>query len=146
MPSEREQFFALDSFAVVGDSAGKPFPKLTYGNLKELGKKAYAVDLSGKGAVEGDKVYDSLEDLPGEVQGVIIEVPGEQTLNVVKDVVKLGIKDVWIHMGCDTPEALALCQEEGIQVRHGTCAVMYTKQGLSYHSVHKLIMKVSGKY
>jgi uncharacterized protein len=44
MPSDHEQFFSLKSFAMVGDSSGRPFPKLTYGNLKGLGKEVYAVD------------------------------------------------------------------------------------------------------
>lgn len=146
MASEREQFFTLDSYAVVGNSAERTFPKISYGNLKKLGKKVYAVDISGADQVEGDDNHGSLADLPGEVQGVILEVPKEQTLGQVQEVVKLGAKDLWIHMGTDTPEALALAAENGLRVRHGTCAVMYTQQGFSYHSIHKWIMKMAGKF
>jgi uncharacterized protein len=49
-------------------------------------------------------------------------------------------------MGCETPEALTVCEENGIRVRTGTCAVMYTQQGFSYHSIHKWLRKMSGKY
>jgi predicted CoA-binding protein len=146
MPSDREQFFTLDSFAVVGATREKPFPKLTYGNLRRAGKRVFPVDLSGAETVEGDPAYGSLGDLPQEVQGVVLEVPRERTLEVVQQAADRGIRDLWIHMGRDTPEALALCQEKGIRVRHGTCAVMYTQQGFSYHSIHKWIMKLGGKY
>ena len=57
-----------------------------------------------------------------------------------------GIQDVWIHMARETPEALALAKEKGLNTRSGTCAVMYLDPGPSYHSIHKWIMKLAGKY
>jgi len=146
MASEHEQFFTLESFAVVGDTSGRPFPKLTYGNLKKLGKKVYPVDLSGADTVEGDENLGSLENLPGSVDAVLMEVPKERTVEVVKAAAELGVKDVWIHMGSETPEALAACEASGIRARTGTCAVMYTQQGFSFHSIHKFFRKMSGKY
>jgi uncharacterized protein len=146
MASEHEQFFALESFAVVGDTSGRPFPKLTYGNLKKLGKKVYPVDLSGEEKVEGDDNIGALDKLPGKVDAVLMEVPRERTVEVVKAAAELGVKHVWIHMGSETPEALAVCEENGILARTGTCAVMYTQQGFSFHSIHKFLRKMSGKY
>ena len=49
-------------------------------------------------------------------------------------------------MGRDTPEALALASERGLNVLKGTCAVMYVKQGFSYHSLHKWINQLTGRY
>ena len=57
-----------------------------------------------------------------------------------------GIEDVWIHMGTETPDALALANERGINARSGTCAVMYVTPGVTFHSIHKWIMKLLGKY
>ncbi len=146
MASEREQFFNLESYAVVGNSDKGAFPKLTFGNLKKSGKKVFAVDLSGAEQVEGCENHGDLDSLPESVQGVILEVPKEQTLDQVQQVVNLGVKDLWIHMGTETDEALELARQSGLKVRHGTCAVMYTQQGISYHSIHKWIMQLTGKY
>ncbi len=146
MPSDKEKFFQLASFAVVGHSELRPFPRLSYGNLRKASKKVFPVDLSGAKEVEGDEAYASLADLPQEVEGVMVEVPKEKTMEVVEEVVKLGVKDLWLHMKTDTPEVLALCEQEGIRVRYGTCAVMYTQQGASFHSIHKWIMKMMKKY
>lgn len=146
MPSHREQFFELASFAVIGHTQLKPFPKLTYGNLKQRGKQVYPVDLAGSATIEGDTAFGSVADLPAPVEGAIVEVPTEAVLEAVQQVADAGIKQLWIHMGCDTPEALQLCAERGIDVRHGTCAVMYTQVGFSFHSLHKGIMKLVGKY
>jgi len=146
MPSDRETFFELESFAVIGNTSLKGFPKLTYGNLRKLGKKVYPIDLGGKEEIEGDKAYASVAALPEPVQGAIVEVPSDTVMDPIRQVVDAGIKDLWLHQKSDTPEALAFCEEQGIHLRYGTCAVMYTQQGFSGHSIHKLIMKLVRKY
>ena len=49
-------------------------------------------------------------------------------------------------MGTESPEALALAEEKGLNARSGTCAVMYVTPGFTFHSIHKWIMKLIGKY
>jgi predicted CoA-binding protein len=128
MASNHETFWENDCFAVVGDKAKQNFPVLTYRGLKKLGKAVFPVDPSLE-EVEGDHAYATLEGLPSKVDAVVLEVP-----------------DVWIHMGRETPEALALARDKGMNARTGTCAVMYVKPEASYHSIHKWIMKLVGKY
>ncbi|WP_295886461.1 CoA-binding protein [uncultured Thiohalocapsa sp.] len=145
MASNYETFFTLDSFAVVGRSAAKPFPLLSYRGLKQQGKTVYAVDPSTD-AIDGDRAYPDLASLPTSVQGVILEVPKEETRDWVAAAADAGVRDLWVHMAHDTPEAVALAAERGIDLRTGTCAVMYLTQGFSYHSIHKWIMQALGKY
>lgn len=57
-----------------------------------------------------------------------------------------GINNVWIHMNCDTPEAIAVAWEKGMNLFYGTCAVMYLQEGFSYHPIHGWINKLVGKY
>jgi len=145
MPSDHETFWENDSFALIGHSAKKDFPKLSYAGLKKLGKKVFAVD-PGADTIDGDKAYKDLTSLPEKVTAVIIEVPKSETAGWVGRAAEAGVKDVWIHMGCDTPEAVALAREKDINLRRGTCAVMYVTPGLSMHSPHRWIMKLIGKY
>ena len=145
MTSNYETFFDNNYFAVVGDKAKQNFPVLTYRGLKKLGKAVFPVDPS-ENEIEGDHAYASLEDLPAKVDAVVLEVPKEDTRDWVAKAADAGIKDVWIHLGRETPEALALAQDKGINARSGTCAVMYVKPELSYHSIHRWIMKLIGKY
>ena len=68
MPSSREDFWGLQSFAFVGDSRGnRAFPKLSYAGARKLGKTVYAVDPAG-GTVDGDTVYTDLAQLPAPVE------------------------------------------------------------------------------
>ncbi|MBK1722851.1 CoA-binding protein [Thiocystis violacea] len=145
MASSYETFFDHDRFAVVGHSQAKPFPLLSYRGLKRLGKTVYPIDPSSA-LIDGDTAYPSLDALPGPIEALIIEVPRAETRDWVEAAARAGLRDVWIHMGHDTPEAVALAETSGIELRTGTCAVMYLNPGLSYHSIHKAIMKLAGKY
>ncbi len=145
MASEHERFWENQSFAMVGHSAKKPFPKLSYGELKKQGRTVFAVDPSVS-SIDGDRTWPDLASLPEKVQAVVLEVPKEETADWVGKAADAGAQHVWIHMGRDTPEALAVGKERGISVLTGTCAVMYVKRGPSYHSIHKYINKALGKY
>jgi predicted CoA-binding protein len=145
MTSNYETFWENDCFAVVGDKAKQNFPVLTYRGLKKLGKTVFPVDPSVE-EIEGDRAYATLESLPAKVDAVVLEVPKEDTRDWVAKVADAGIEDVWIHLGRETPEALALARDKGMNARSGTCAVMYVTPEPSYHSIHKWIVKLVGKY
>ena len=145
MASNYESFWENDSFAVVGNTARQNFPILTYRGLKNLGKSVFPVDPSVE-EIESDRAYASLDSLPVKVDAVVLEVPKEDTRDWVAKAADAGVKDVWIHMGRETPEALELANDSGMNARTGTCAVMYVTPELSYHSIHKWVMKLAGKY
>ncbi|NEV63990.1 CoA-binding protein [Thiorhodococcus minor] len=145
MPSNYETFFDHQRFALVGRSAVKPFPILSYLGLKRLGKTVYAIDPSTT-EIDGDPAYPDLTALPESVEALIIETPKSETRDWVAAAKQAGLHDVWIHMAHETPEAVSLAEESGINLRTGTCAVMYVTPGLTYHSIHKAIMKLAGKY
>lgn len=145
MASFFEEFWTFDRYAFVGISADKPFPKMSYGAMKaKEGKTVFAVDPSVD-EIDGDKAYDDLASLPEPVEAVVLEVPQEKTAEWIGKVAEAGAKHVWIHMKRDTPEALELAKEKGLQVRHGTCAVQYVRGGFP-HSMHKLFRKMLGRW
>ncbi len=145
MPSEYEEFWNHSSYAFVAHSAVKPFPKLSYSELKKQGKKVFAVD-SSVDRIDGDPTYPDLKSLPEQVEAVVLEAPREETEEWVKRTSEAGIGNLWIHMGRDTPEAVELAKERGLAVLTGTCAAMYVTPGLTYHSLHKWINKAIGRY
>ena len=145
MPSFHESFFLNDCFAVVGHSEKKPFPKLTYKGLKALGKTVYPVDASIS-EIEGDQTYPDLQSLPGMVGGVVLELPREETDLWAKQAADIGIKDIWVHMNCEGPDTVKFAEENNLNLRIGTCAVMYVTPEFSFHSIHKWIRKMLGRY
>jgi predicted CoA-binding protein len=145
MTSARRSFWDHESFAVVGDRERRSFPKLTYRGLKGAGRTVYAVDPSG-GEVEGDPTYPDLAGLPAPVEAAVLELPKDEMAEWVGRAADAGIKAVWIHQQTDTPEALALARERGLEVCAGTCAVMYVTPGLSMHAPHRWIMRGLGRF
>jgi predicted CoA-binding protein len=143
LPSEYEAFWSHQRYVVIGDSRKTAFPKLTYKGLKANGKTPYAVD-PGAEQVEGDPAYPDLAALPEAVEAAVLEVPKSDTVEWVERIADAGIKRLWIHQQRDTPEALDLAKQRGVDVLTGTCAVMYLQGG--YHSIHKWINKLIGKY
>jgi predicted CoA-binding protein len=145
MPSEYETFWELQRYAVVGHSAKRPFPRLTYGGLKDHGKTVFPVDPSAE-TIEGDRAYPDLSSLPEKVEAVVLELPREETREWVQRAIDHGVEDVWLHMGTDSPEAVSLAKEHGLRLRTGTCGVMYLRKGFTYHSIHRYINRWLGKY
>jgi predicted CoA-binding protein len=145
MPTPHERFWDNQSFAFVGNTAKKGFPTLSYSELRKQGRKVYPVDPSAS-EIEGDRAYPDLASLPEKVEAVVLEVQPDETRAWVSRAADAGIRHVWIHMGRDTPEALALAEERRLEVLTGTCAVMYVKPGFSFHSLHKWANQLSGRY
>lgn len=145
MSTAHETFWTHSSFAFVGNSAKKGFPKISYGEAKKRGKKVFAVDPS-TGQIAGDKAYPDLRSLPEMVDGVVLEVSREETFDWVRQAAAAGIKNVWIHMNRETPEAVEFAKQAGLNVLSGTCAVMYLAQGFTYHSIHKWLNKLTRRY
>jgi len=145
MSSNYEAFFDNGSFAVVGHRAARNFPLLTFRGLRRLGKVVFPVDPSAT-EIDGQRAYADLAQLPQRVDAVVLEVPREETRYWVARAAEAGIRDVWIHMNRETPEALALAMEKGLNIRSGRCAVMYVARPFTYHSVHKWLVKGAHRY
>ena len=80
------------------------------------------------------------------VDAVVLEVPKTDTAEWVRRAADAGIRNVWIHSGRETPGALEVGRERGLEMHTGSCAVMYVKPGFSYHTVHKWVDQLLGRY
>ena len=145
MTSPRQSFWEHGSFAVVGHSAQRNFPKITYKKLRDAGRTVYAVDPSVE-RIGGDVAYRDLASLRGPVEAAVLELPKDETADWVTRVADAGIGAVWIHQQTDTPEALEPARARGLEVCSGACAVMYVTPGLSPRAPHRWIMKLAAKF
>jgi predicted CoA-binding protein len=145
MPSPHESFWLHPRYAVVGHSAKAPFPRLSYAALKARGKTVFAVDPEAD-TIDGDRAYHALSELPEKVDGVLVEVPRDETLTWIRAAADAGVPRAWIHMNRDTPEALAEAKARGVEVCTGTCAVQYLTDGFDVHAVHRGLRKLLGRW
>jgi len=87
-----------------------------------------------------------LSDLEQKAGGVIIVVPSDQTEKAVRQAIDAKIPRIWIQQGSESSSAIALCKEKGIPTISGECIMMFADPVKSFHSFHRFIWKLLGKY
>lgn len=113
--------------AVVGatDNAMK-YGSVIYRDLKRKGYAVFPVN-PNRTEVDGDKAYPSLEKLPESPTIVNIVVPPSVTIGVLKKSLELGLKNVWLQPGAESPESLAFLQEHGFNYLANACIMVESR-------------------
>jgi len=96
--------------------------------------------------VNGKKCYKTLLDIPGNVDAVISMVPKAHTKGILEQAVQKNIRNVWIQLSSDSPEALAFAEQNHMNVIFGQCILMYTEPVDSIHKIHRWVNKLFGNY
>lgn len=140
-----EEFLAQNKLAVVGVSRqGKKFGNYAYRALRDKGYQLFPVHPSAE-TVEGDLCYASLSELPERVGGVLVVVSPAHAEQVVCDAAAAGISRVWLQQGAASPEALRRAHQNGLQVVHNECILMFAKPVASIHHLHHWLWGLLGK-
>ncbi len=140
-----EAFMAQKKLAVVGVSRqGKKFGNAAYKELKKKGYEVFPVHPEAE-KVEGDRCYPSLAQLPEQVGGVLVVVPPAQAEKVVLEAHQAGIRHVWLQQGAESEAAIRFCEENGINVIHGKCILMFAEPTAFFHRMHRWVWGVLGK-
>jgi predicted CoA-binding protein len=140
-----ENFISKSKLAVVGVSqSGKKFGNTIYKELKTKGYEVYPVN-PGAEKINGEVCYKDLSSLPEKVEGVITVVPPAVTEKIVVDANTAGINSIWMQQGSESEKAINYCNENGIDVIHGECILMFAEPVESIHKFHKWFWKIFGK-
>ena len=109
---------------------------------EELARKGYKIPIVYLNTGPTDPSIASVKD---QVEGAIIAVPRSECEAAVRETIEAGIPRIWLQAGCDSKEALALCQANGVPVIHGACVLMYAQPVESIHGFHRKVWKLFGK-
>jgi uncharacterized protein len=146
MTSKRliDDFLAQPALAVVGVSrSGKGFGTVAARELRQKGYRVYPVN-SQADVVDGDRCYRSLADIQEPIGGVLVVVPPEQGIEVVRQAAAAGIRRIWLQQGAESAPLLQACEELGLQAVAGECILMYAKP-TGIHKAHRWVWNVLGK-
>jgi len=140
-----EKFVNLKNIAVVGVSQKKgKFGNTVYKELKQKGYNVFAVN-SKLSEFEGEKCFNKLSELNGKIEAVVIVVNGIETEKIVEEANIIGIKHIWMQQGSESTKAIEYCKENGINVIHNECILMFAEPVKSVHGFHKWLWKIFGK-
>lgn len=114
-----KQFLEGNRFAVVGASSNRE----KYGNkvlrvYQQNKLEVVPVNPAG-GEIEGLAAYPDLASIPGTIDGVSIITPPKITDGVVQQALALGIKNIWMQPGAESPTAVELAESAGANVIAG---------------------------
>lgn len=136
------------NIAIAGISRTK---KTNIGNilLAELSKKGYNIYPINPNTneIDGVKCYNKVNDLPSEVDSIIIATNQNLTDEIVYSVKNTNIKRVWMQKGSGkgsaTPESIKFCKENKIEYVYGICPMMAF--GTGGHKFHYWVRKTLGR-
>ena len=113
--------------AVVGatDNPMK-YGSVIYRDLKRKGYSVFPVN-PNRTEVDGDKAYPTLDELPESPTIVNVVVPPSVTIRVLKKSLELGLKNVWLQPGAESPESLAFLQEHGFNYLANACIMVESR-------------------
>jgi len=137
-----EAFLDNPSIAVVGVSrSGKGFGNAACRSLRTQGYRVYPVNWSAP-TVDGIRCYSRLSELPERVNAVLVVVPPPQAVDVIRDAAAVGIRHVWLQQGAESPEAVRVGAELGLDVVAGECILMFA-QPTGIHKAHRWLRQIT---
>ncbi|MCA1730369.1 MAG: CoA-binding protein [Actinobacteria bacterium] len=96
--------------------------------LKEQGYRIIPVH-PREDEVLGEQAYETVEQIPEEVDVVDVFLPPEKTPEIAEDAVRAGVKVLWLQEGIENPEARRIAEEGGLAYVENRC-MRKTHEGL----------------
>ena len=140
-----ENFMQGKRLAVVGVSRScKKFGNTINSELKQRGYQTFIIHPEAK-EIAGERCYPNLAAVQGQVDGVVICVSPAKAKEALRDAAAAGITKIWLQMGAENPEVLAVARELGLTVISGKCILMYAQPVTGLHGWHRGFARLFGQ-
>lgn len=145
-----DDFLCQRRLAVVGVSRNaRDFTRAMFRELLQRGYDLVPVNPQAR-EIEGRTCFARVQDIAPPVSAALLLTPPHVTEQVVRDCAEAGIKHLWLHrgggVGAVSQEAIAFCQESGMQMVAGFCVHMFLARAALCHRFHAFLLKLFGKY
>ncbi len=88
--------------------------------LQEQGYRIIPVNPNNE-EVFGERAYDTVEQIPEQVDVVDVFLPPEKTPEIAEDAVRAGAKTLWLQEGIENEEARRIAEEGGLTYVEDRC-------------------------
>ena len=102
------------------------YGSVIYLDLKRKGFDVYAVN-PNRDTVDGDPAFSSLAEVPDTPTIVNVVVPAVATLNVLRSARELGLNNVWVQPGAESPEVMAYLNENDFNYLANACIMVRSR-------------------
>ena len=140
-----QDFINGKRIAVVGVSRNKEkFGNMAFTELSARGYQVFAVHPTAQ-EIAGARCYPSLTALRGQVDGALVVVPPQQAAPVLREAASIGLRNVWLQQGAESPEVVALARDLGLYLVARKCVLMYAPPVRSFHGAHRFFARLFGQ-
>jgi predicted CoA-binding protein len=140
-----QDFINGKRIAVVGVSRDKEkFGNTAFAELAARGYQVFAVHPTAQ-EIANTPCYPNLAALRGQVDGALVIVSPQQAVPVLREAAAIGLKNVWLQQGAESPEAFALARDLGLNLVAKRCVLMYAPPVRSFHAWHRFFARLFGQ-
>ena len=100
-------------------------------NLLDAGFKVFPINPRG-GELLHQKVYKNISEISENIDIVIFVIPPKIGESVILDVMKKGVKLVWLQPGSESDEIIEFCKNNNIECYHSACIMLEQLKYLSW--------------
>ncbi|MDH3539137.1 MAG: CoA-binding protein [Acidimicrobiia bacterium] len=97
-----------------------------YHDLKRKGYTVIPVNPQ-RATVDGDRAYAKLADIPEPPTIVNFVIPPRFTLHVLRQCLELGLMNVWLQPGAESPQVMEFIQENGFNYLANACIMVQSR-------------------
>ena len=143
------EFLTGRRFALVGASDSREsFSRTINTELTDRGYDIVPVNPAAR-SVGGRICYASVAEVPGHIDGVLVMVPAEAAVDVVRQCIDADVRNIWLFRGIGGPgstsaAASALCLDAGVNLVDGACPLMFVARAGWTHRFHHAIRVARG--
>ncbi len=145
MDSRVDQYLASNRIAIFGASrAGGKFGNRGLRHFAAHGYEVFPVHPEAT-ELDGYACYRRLAEIPGGVDAAWICIPPERVPDVLRECSQAGVRKAWLQVGAESPAALALARELGIDVISGKCIFTVATPAKGVHGWQRAVRKLTGR-
>lgn len=139
-----DSFFESKRFSIAGVSRNpKKFGHQVFRDLMKKGYDIIPVNPSTP-VIDGIKCYKSVEEIPKDVDSLLILTPKNQTDIILRQAIQRGIKNIWVQQMSETQDTLRIAEEYEKEIISGKCVYMFAEPVASIHRFHRTLVKMFG--
>lgn len=140
-----DSFFTSRRFAIAGVSRDpKKFGRQVFTDLRKKGLDIVPIN-PAVSEIDGETCYKSVDDIPGDIDSLLILTPKAQTDIILRQAIRKGIKNIWVQQMSDTEDTLRIAEEYEREIISGKCIYMFAEPVQSVHKFHRTLMKIFGR-
>ncbi len=145
-----EVFLTERRFAAIGVSRNpKDFTRMLVREFLSRGYDVVPVNPAAK-EIEGRQCFATVTEISPPVSAALLLTSADASRAVVRECAAAGVTRIWMYRasgdGAVHPDAVAFCEEHGIDVVPGECPFMFLPGTGFGHRLHGFVKKIMKQY